>query len=84
MSEPSLQLFKVECRGGEGVTAFFVPALSPDEAIIRAMASASNAQAQHPDVADPFQEVGLEVRVGTFEAPNSSKIIFGEWTRLSN
>jgi hypothetical protein len=84
MSEPSLQLFKVECRGGEGITTFFVPAHSPDEAIIQAMTSASQAQAQYPEVADPFQEAGLEVRVGTYEAPGSSRIIFGDWTRLSN
>ena len=84
MSEPELRLFTVECRGCEGVTTFFVPAQSADEAIIQAMTSASKAQAQHAEVADPFQEANLEVRVGTFEAPGSPEVIFGEWSRLSN
>jgi hypothetical protein len=84
MSEPSLQLFKVECRGSEGVTTFFVPAHSSDGAIAEAKTSARNAQAQDPEVADPFQEAGLQVRVGTYEAPGSSEVIFGDWTRLSN
>jgi len=82
MSEPRLQLFKVECRTAEGVYTFFVPALSPDEAIVQARTSASRAQAQELDLTDPFQEIGSEVRVGTFEAPGSQKVIFGDWSRL--
>jgi hypothetical protein len=84
MSEPGLQLFKVECRAGKAISTFFVPAHSPDEAIVQAMTTASKAQAQDPELADPFQEVGFEVRVGTYEAPGSTRIIFGEWSRLSN
>lgn len=84
MSEPNLQLFKVECSGSGGVTAFFVPTRSPDEAIIQAMTSAGKAQAQYPEMANPFQEAGIEMRVGTYEAPGSSTIIFGDWTRLPN
>jgi hypothetical protein len=84
MSEAMLNLFVVECRGREGVTTFFVPALSPDGAIVQAKTSVRNAQAQEPDVTDPFQEAGLEVRVGVFEAPGSQKVIFGDWSRLTN
>ncbi len=83
MSEPSLQLFKVECRGREGlVTHFFVPAHSPDSAILKAMECVQSAQAQDPETTDPFQEVDLEVRVGTFENPDAPRIIFGNWSRL--
>jgi len=81
-SEPILQLFKVECRTAEGIHIFFVPAPSPDDAIVRAMTSAREAQSQEPDLTDPFQEVGSEVRVGSFEAPGSQNIIFGDWSRL--
>jgi hypothetical protein len=83
MSEPKFELFKVECRGAEGlVTHFFVPALSPDAAILQARKSVQAAQAQEPGVTDPFEEVGLEVRIGTFQGPGSSTIIFGDWSRL--
>ena len=83
MSEPNSKLFKVECRGGEGlVTHFFVSAHSPDEAILQARKSVQAAQEQEPSVADPFEEVALEVRVGTFESHGSSNIIFGDWSRL--
>jgi hypothetical protein len=66
------------------VTTYFVPARTPDEAITQAMTTAREARAQHPDMANPFQEASLEVRVGTFESPGSSNIFFGEWSRLSN
>jgi hypothetical protein len=85
MSEPKLELFKVECRGGEGlVTHFFVPALSPDSAILQARKSVQAAQAQEPGVTDPFEDVALEVRIGTFESPGSSTIIFSKRSRLYN
>jgi hypothetical protein len=85
MPDPKLQLFKVECRTGEGATfTFFVPARSLDEAIVQAMISASEVRVQERDVTDPFKEVGLEVRVGTFAAPGSAEVIFNDWTRLSN
>jgi hypothetical protein len=83
MSGPKFELFKVECKGAEGsVTHFFVPALSPDAAILQARKSVQAAQAQDPGVTDPFEEVGLEVRVGTFESRDSSTIIFSDWSRL--
>ena len=83
MSKPKLQLFKVECRGDEGLLIhFFVSAHSPDEAILQARKSVQAAQVQDPDLADPFEEVGSEVRVGTLESPGSSAIVFGDWSRL--
>ena len=83
MSKPELQLFKVECRGDEGLfTHFFVPAHSPAEAILQARKSMQAAQAQDPNLTDPFEEVDLEVRVGTLESPGSSIIVFGDWSRL--
>ena len=85
MSEPRLQLFKVECRGRSGaVSHFFVPARSADAAIVQAIDCVQAARAEEPDIADPFEEAGLEVRVGTFENPASPTIIFGEWSRLQN
>jgi hypothetical protein len=82
--EAKLNLFVVEARGREGsVWTFFVPAHSKDGAIEQAKTSAREAQAQEPEATDPFREVGLQVRVGNFEAPGSQTIIFGDWSPLS-
>jgi hypothetical protein len=83
MSEGRLQLFVVECRGSEGVTTFFVPTQSPDEAILQAIKTVRKARAVEPDVNDPFQEAGLEVRVGTYKANRSLKVVFGDWSLFS-
>ncbi len=83
MSKSRVQVFKVECRGQEGlVTHFFVPAHSPDSAILKARECVQSAQEQDPNLTDPFQEVALEVRIGTFESPGSSNIVFSDWSRL--
>ena len=83
MPKVPLQLFKVECRGNGGfLTAFDVAARSSDEAILQARKSVQAAQEQEPSVPDPFDEVDLEVRVGTHEGSNSSAIVFGSWSRL--
>ena len=82
MAEATVNLFVVECRAGEGVWTFFVPAHSPEGAIEQAKTSARETPAQHPTVTNPFQEVGLVVRVGNYEAPGSQTIIFGDWSPL--
>jgi hypothetical protein len=84
MAEGKLNLFVVEVRGQEGgVWTFYVPAHSPDGAIEQAKTSAKEAQAQEPDVTDPFREADLKVRVGNFEAPGSETVIFGGWSTLT-
>jgi hypothetical protein len=82
MDEPRLQLFRVECKGCNGVTAGFVPAYSADEAINQARATSAQVRSQHPEIADPFQEPGALVRVGTFEEPPSAEMRFGDWSPL--
>lgn len=83
MAEPTLRLFCVECRpcGETQAHTFFVPALSPDEAIRAAEASARETRARGITVADPFQDhADLEVRVGTFRHEDRSEVEFDEWS----
>ena len=82
MTEPRLQLFRVECKGRDGVTTGFVPAYSAEEAIKQARATSAQVRLQHPEIADPFQEPGVLVRVGTFEEPLSGEMRFGDWSPL--
>jgi hypothetical protein len=80
MLEPSARLFVVQCRpkGGQ-ITTLYVPALDADKAIARARAIAREAQANSPDIANPFENViELEVRVGTIDLVGS-KIVFDSW-----
>ncbi len=85
MLEPGMRLFAVECRHNEGeATTFYVPALNSDGAIRRVKTVVHNARAQDSSVPDPFQDPeGLEVRVGTFDPMDQTKILFGDWSPVA-
>ena len=83
VTESKPQLFVVECRHGHGPsTTFFIPAFNAEEAILSSRQSAHDARLHDPTVPDPYEHAeNLEIRVGTFDPSDPTKIIFGEWSR---
>jgi hypothetical protein len=78
VSEQRLHLFAVQCGPSERqASTFCVPALNPDEAVVRARAVADKCIEE--GVPNPFEEAGAKVRIGTFDPVHKGKINYGDW-----